>query len=549
MKVALLQLNMTVGDIKGNAAKIIAAVSQASKDNIDLCISSELALLGYPPRDLLFDQSFIQEAQEALKMIAVQLKDSPALILGTVEPVSQPDLGKPLYNCAVLIAKGKVQQSFHKSLLPTYDVFDEERYFEPAMSPGMFDLKGVKIGVTICEDVWNNIDFINSRRYKTDPLQILAQNKAQCVINLSASPFSLGKQKLREKLLSNVAQKYKIDLVYVNQVGGNDDLVFDGRSCVFDQQGELIAKGKAFAEDIIICDIKPNAPKIKIHECVPEAEAWKALVLGTQDYVKKCGFNQVIIGLSGGIDSALTAAIATEALGPNNVLGVLLPSPYSSKGSIDDSLKLAHNLGIKTITLPIQEIMQAYAQALLSPFQGLQPGLAEENIQARIRGNMLMALANKYGSLLLSTGNKSELAVGYCTIYGDMSGGFAVISDVPKTLVYRIVKYLNKLRATELIPQVIIEKPPSAELRPNQLDQDSLPEYEVLDAILFRCIEQHKSAQEIIDDGFDAEVVKKVLNLLYKAEFKRKQAAPGVKITDRAFGIGWRMPIAYKRNF
>ncbi len=549
MKVALLQLNMTVGDIKGNALKIISAVNQSSSENVDLYISSELALLGYPPRDLLFNQSFIKEAFSVLNDVALQLKDASAVIIGTTELVSQLGEGKPLYNSAVLIHKGKIQQSFHKSLLPTYDVFDEERYFEPAMSPGTFDLNGIKIGVTICEDVWNDIDFSSSNRYKTDPLRILARNDVKCIINLSASPFSIGKQKLREKLLSNIAKKYQINIIYVNQVGGNDDLVFDGRSCVFDNQGDLIGKAKAFAEEILICDIKPNAEKIKTHECAIEAEAWKALVLGTHDYVSKCGFEKVLLGLSGGIDSALTAAIAVEALGADNVMGVLLPSPYSSKGSIEDSLKLADNLGIKTITIAIKDIMQAYDNGLKQSFAGFEPGLAEENIQARIRGNILMALSNKYSAMLLTTGNKSELAVGYCTIYGDMSGGFAVISDVPKTLVYRICKYINKIKQKEIIARIIIEKAPSAELRPNQLDQDSLPEYDVLDEILFRCIEQHKSAQEIIADGFNPPEVEKVLNLVFKSEFKRKQAAPGVKITDRAFGIGWRMPIAYKRNF
>lgn len=549
MKVALLQLNMIVGDILGNSAKIINAVKQASADNVDLCISSELALLGYPSRDLLFNQAFIQQAQAALNDVALQLKDAPAVILGTAEAALQPGSGKPLYNSAVLIHKGKVQQSFHKSLLPTYDVFDEERYFEPAMAPGMFELNGVKIGVTICEDVWNDIDFSTSRRYKIDPLQVLAQNNVQCIINLSASPFSIGKQKLREKLLANIAKKYQTDIIYVNQVGGNDDLIFDGRSCVFDKQGYLIAKAKAFAEDILICDMKSNAPKIENHECAIEAEAWKALVLGTHDYVSKCGFKKIVLGLSGGIDSALTAAIAAEALGSENVMGVLLPSPYSSKGSIEDSLKLADNLSIEIIKLPIQDIMFSFDQALKQPFAGFQQGLTEENIQARIRGNILMALSNKYGAMLLTTGNKSELAVGYCTIYGDMSGGFAVLSDVPKTLVYRISKYLNKIKEKEIIPQIIIEKAPSAELRPNQLDQDSLPEYDVLDEILFQCIEQHKSAQEIIADGFDPQVVAKILDLVYKSEFKRKQTAPGVKITDCAFGSGWRMPIACKRNF
>jgi NAD+ synthase/NAD+ synthase (glutamine-hydrolysing) len=546
LKVALLQLNMTVGDITGNADKIVSSCLKLAKENIDLCITSELALLGYPPKDLLFNHSFINRSLEELKSIAKKLEDGPALIVGLALP-AEGNTTKPLYNSAVLIKHGKLADSFHKTLLPTYDVFDEERYFEPAAEPGILEIKGVKIRVTICEDVWNDIDFSKSRRYEKDPLKIIAEKDPDFIINLSASPFSIGKQKLREELLGNIALKYKAGVIYVNQVGGNDDLVFDGRSCVFDKKGKLVAKGKAFSEDILLYDSSVDLPEIEKHECKPEAEAFKALILGTRDYLRKCGFEKTIIGLSGGIDSALTAVIAQKALGPDNVTGVLLPSPYSSQGSIDDSLKLAENLGIKTLKLPIETIMKSYTETLKEAFKDHKPGLAEENIQARIRGNLLMALANKYQAMLLTTGNKSELAVGYCTIYGDMSGGFAVISDVPKTLVYKICNFINQDK--QVIPKEIIEKAPSAELKPDQLDQDTLPDYEILDAILFRCIEQHKSISEIVADGFDEDIVKKVIDLVHKAEFKRKQAAPGVKITDRAFGIGWRMPIACKKSY
>lgn len=405
----------------------------------------------------------------------------------------------------------------------------------------------MKIGVTICEDIWNDKDFWEIRRYDNDPIETLLAEGINCIVNLSASPFTVGKQRVRESMLSNTARKYKIPVLYVNQVGGNDELVFDGRSCAFDATGRLIAKGKPFTEDIIIVDLNSYSGVISNDDFTPEAEAWNALVCGTRDYIRKCGFKKVVLGLSGGIDSSLTATVAVEAIGKENVLGVLMPSPYSSKGSIDDSLELAKNLGIKTIIIPIEEIMKSYQLSLKEAFAGYKEDVTEENIQSRIRGNLLMAISNKYGALLLTTGNKSELAVGYCTIYGDMSGGLAVIGDVPKTMVYRIAKWLNKVKGN-IIPQTIIDKAPSAELRPNQTDQDSLPPYDVLDEILFRHIELHKSKDEIIEEGFEKETVARVLKLVEKAEFKRKQAAPCIKITDRAFGTGWRIPIACKRE-
>ncbi|MEM2174197.1 MAG: NAD+ synthase [Candidatus Micrarchaeia archaeon] len=545
MKVALLQLNMTVGDIDGNAKKIMDTIN--STKDIDLFITSEMALMGYPPRDLLLNRAFIQKAWERLKEMAKALPYGISLLVGVAEP-NPSDKGRPLYNSAVLLQDGKLKERFRKSLLPTYDVFDEDRYFEPSSSPGSFILNGIRIGVTICEDIWNDKDFWEKRRYDNDPVETLVKKGVDCIVNLSASPFTLGKQRVRESMLSSIASKYKIPVIYVNQVGGNDDLVFDGRSCVFDSNGVLIARGKAFTEDIVTVDLNSLNGQVAIDDFTPEAEAWNALVCGTRDYIRKCGFKKAILGLSGGIDSSLTATIAVEAIGKENVIGVLMPSPYSSKGSVDDALELAKNIGIKTLVIPIAGIMNSFKEALNEAFRGYPEDVTEENIQARIRGNLLMALSNKYGALLLSTGNKSELAVGYCTIYGDMSGGLAVIADVPKTMVYRIANWLNKTKGM-IIPQSIIDKPPSAELRPNQTDQDSLPPYDILDEILYRHIELHKSTDEIIEEGFDKEIVKKVLKMVERAEFKRKQAPPGIKITDRAFGTGWRMPIAAKKEF
>ncbi|MDD5774037.1 MAG: NAD+ synthase [bacterium] len=546
MKFALLQLNLTVGDIDGNAVKIINAVKTAKEQKAELCVTSELALLGYPPRDLLLDQTFIKRAWRKLEEIAEALKDAPPVLIGIAEP-NLTGQGRPLYNSAVLLSSGKILNKFHKILLPTYDVFDEARYFEPSFSPQYFELGGTKIGISICEDIWNDKDFWKTKRYDYDPVESLASQNVKCVINLSASPFTIGKQKIREAMLGSIAKKHSIPFLYVNQVGGNDDLVFDGRSCAFDSNGVLTARGKAFSEDILIVDIKSDTGNIYKDDFMPEAELWNALVLGTGDYINKCGFKKAILGLSGGIDSALTAAIAAEAIGKENVTGVLMPSVYSSKGSIEDSLEVAKRIGIKTLTIPIKNIMGVFSDSLKEAFAGLSEDITEENVQSRIRGNLLMALSNKYGAMLLTTGNKSELAVGYCTIYGDMSGGLAVIADVPKIMIYNLANWINKTK-NNLIPQAIIDKAPSAELRPNQTDQDSLPPYDVLDAILYRHIELYKSGEEIVAEGFDKKTVEKILNLVGKAEFKRRQAAPGLKVTDRAFGTGWRMPIACKIN-
>lgn len=542
MKVALLQLNPTVGDMRANADLIARGVRQAASD---LAITSELALLGYPPRDLLLNGEFIARSWDVLRDLARELKDDPPVLVGIAEP-NDRSVGRPLFNSAALLRHGTVEATFHKTLLPTYDVFDEDRYFEPAREAQILDLGGKKLGISICEDVWNDRDFWKRRRYHMDPIDELVRSGAEVILNLSASPFTVGKQCHREAMLSNMARKYGVSFIYVNQVGGNDDLVFDGRSCAFDFKGRLAARGSGFLEDLVVLDLETMHGPVAEDDFAPESEIWRALVLGTRDYVRKCGFKMVLLGLSGGIDSAITAAIAAEALGPENVMGVLMPSPYSSTGSIADSEELARNLGIKTMTLPISGIMDAFQESLAPAFQGRQRDVTEENIQARIRGNLLMALSNKFSSLLLTTGNKSELAVGYCTIYGDMSGGLAVISDVPKTMVYRMAKWLNSIRKT--IPEAILTKAPSAELRPDQTDQDSLPPYEVLDEILRLHIEQREPSEEIIARGFDADVVARVLRLVGIAEFKRKQAAPGIKVTDRAFGSGWRMPIASRCN-
>ncbi len=545
MKIAILQLNFTVGDITGNAEKIISAVKDAASSGVDLFITSELALTGYPPRDLLLNKSFIEKTWQAASVLAKSLSGYPPLLLGVPEANTSGG-GKPLYNSAALLKDGAVSRVFRKTLLPTYDVFDEYRYFEPAEPSAALELSGLKIGVTICEDIWNDRDCSPLHLYKLDPLEKLFSSGIDCIVNISASPFFLGKQKIREEMLGKIAAKYKIPLVYVNQCGGNDDLVFDGRSCVFSADGKLASRAKPFSEDTLIVDVPGSSGRREPYIELPEEEIWEALVSGTRDYAAKCGFKKVLLGLSGGIDSALTAAIAAEALGKENVFGVLLPSPYSSKGSIDDALALARGLGIKELKVPIKGVMSAFAKALRPAFRGCRKDTTEENIQSRIRGNILMALSNKYGALLLTTGNKSELAVGYCTIYGDMSGGLAVIADVSKTMVYRIANWLNQKKGG-IIPQNSIDKPPSAELRPNQTDQDSLPPYEILDKILYNYIELHKSAEEITEMGFDKETVVKVLSLVKKAEFKRKQAAPGIKITDCAFGTGWRMPIAAKK--
>jgi NAD+ synthase/NAD+ synthase (glutamine-hydrolysing) len=547
VKIALLQINPTVGDLAGNARLIAGAVREAGTRGADLAVTPELALVGYLPRDLLLSAGFVKRSWDHLHKLASELEGLPPTLVGLPE-VNPSDEGRPLFNAAALVRDGRVDLRFRKALLPTYDVFDEDRYFEPFHGAQILEIAGRRLGVSICEDVWNDRDFWKRRRYHHDPVEELVRVDATAIINLSASPFAAGKHHRREQMLSSMAHKYGVPIVYVNQFGGNDDLVFDGRSCGFNADGIPIARGRSFAADVVICDIDDGRPIAPASDVTPESEIWQALVLGTRDYARKCGFRRAVLGLSGGIDSALTAAVAVEALEAEHVVGVLMPSPYSSRGSVEDSLQLATNLGIETLTLPIDDAMQAMDRTLRSAFAGTEKDVTEENIQARIRGNLMMALSNKRGALLLTTGNKSELAVGYCTLYGDMSGGLGVIADVPKTMVYRVARWLNESSGRAMIPEPILTKAPSAELRPDQTDQDSLPPYDVLDDILQRHIERHEPADEIIAAGFDPATVQRVLKMVRAAEFKRKQAAPGLKVTDRAFGTGWRMPIAAKLN-
>jgi NAD+ synthase (glutamine-hydrolysing) len=549
MKIALAQLNPTIGDLKGNAAQILKTAQELAPQGVNLLLTPELSLCGYPPRDLLLNANFIAEMERELQQLARDLPPNLTVLIGLATPNPAVTItgGKPLFNSIALLTAGKVQNIFHKRLLPTYDVFDENRYFTSGTEANYFILDGIKIGLTVCEDLWNDEDFWGKRSYLINPIAELAELNIDLSINLSASPFSLGKPQLRRSILKHVATKYDRPILYINQVGANDDLIFDGASMGFDRSGELICQGKAFDRDLIIVEFDRNKQDLKpstiepVPDC-PDAEVWAALVLGVRDYLRKCGFQKIILGLSGGIDSALVAAIAAEAIGADNVLGVLMPSPYSSAHSVTDAIAVAANLGIKTETIPIGELMQGFDRALESLFEDTEFGLAEENIQSRIRGNLLMAMSNKFGYLLLSTGNKSEMAVGYCTLYGDMNGGLSVIADVPKMRVYSLCNWLNRKR--EIIPHQIITKPPSAELKPGQVDQDSLPPYEILDAILEAIVCQHQSAAQIVASGHDPSMVDRVIKLVNRAEFKRRQAPPGLKITDRAFGTGWRMPIA-----
>ncbi|WP_243544355.1 NAD+ synthase [Pseudodesulfovibrio tunisiensis] len=550
MKIGVLQLNPLVGDLDANADRIVRAAREAAQQGADFSMTPELALCGYPPRDLLLYERFTARVHEVAQRIARELADLPPLLLGAVCP-NESGPGKPVFNCAYWCESGRIAATVRKTLLPTYDVFDEARYFEPAPesdgSANIVEFRGRKIAVTVCEDAWNDKEFWEKPPYGRDPLELAARHAPDVIVNLSASPFSLGKQAVREKLLGTVAARHAIPLIYANQIGGNDDLVFDGRSCAFGPDGSLTFRAPGFEEAVSVVDTDAGGT-VADDDFSQEAETWRALVLGTRDYARKSGFSKALLGLSGGIDSAVTAVVAAHALGPDNVLCVLMPSPYSSRGSVDDSLQLARNLRTATMTLPIEPAMKAMDSTLSEAFQGCDPDTTEENIQSRIRGNLLMALSNKYRSLLLTTGNKSELAVGYCTIYGDMSGGFAVISDVPKVAVYKLARWINaNLNAP--IPEDIITKPPSAELRPDQKDQDSLPDYEILDAILEMHIEGQLSEQEIVERGFDAATVHRILHLVNIAEFKRRQAAPGIKITPRSFGTGWRMPLACRRDF
>jgi len=551
MKIAIAQLNPTIGDLTGNAQQILVAAKQAAQQGAALLLTPELSLCGYPPRDLLLDPSFVEAMAMTLQYLAQEMPSRLAVLVGSVEPNQQAPIhgGKSLFNSIALLQHGKIQQSFHKRLLPTYDVFDDQRYFEPGISSNFFSLDGVRIGVTICEDLWNDEEFWGKLNYPDNPIADLTKQGVDLIVNLSGSPYTVRKQVMREAMLRHSAIRYRQPIIYANQVGAHDDLIFDGCSFALNRQGEVVCRLNSFKPDLKIVNYDGQKEDLQ-HGFVAslpeseEAEIWLALVLGVRDYTRRCGFSQVVIGLSGGVDSSLVAAIAKAALGPENVLGVLMPSPHTSEHSIHDALELANNLGIQTHTLPIGELMQGYDQSLAQLFAGTPSGIAEENIQSRIRGNLLMAIANKFGHLLLSTGNKSEMAVGYCTLYGDMNGGLAVIADVPKTRVYSLCRWLNA--TTEVIPVNIITKPPSAELKPGQVDQDSLPPYDILDDILQRLINNHASAAQIVAAGHDPTVVNRVLQLVTRAEFKRRQAPPGLKITDRAFGTGWRMPIANK---
>ena len=545
MKIALGQINPTVGDFDGNAARIIAFARRAHTAGAGLILFPELSVCGYPPRDLVERASFVAHNRETAERIATETRGI-AVICGLVTP-AHAETGKSAMNSAALLRDGRVAFVQSKMLLPTYDVFDEMRNFAPAKSQGLFPFCGKQMALTVCEDAWNDKHFWNKRLYTFDPVEALIHAGGNFLLNISASPFWLGKRELRRDMLATIARNYKVPVVMVNQVGGNDSLVFDGSSLVLNPAGDVIARGKSFEEDLVYFD--SDQLQGEIHEQIEgeEASAYAALVLGTRDYVRKCGFRQVIVGLSGGIDSALTAAIAADALGPENVIGVGMPGPYSSRGSIDDARTLAENLGIRFELLCITEIFESYRKTLQKVFAGCQEDMTEENIQSRARGTLLMALSNKFGAIVLSTGNKSELGVGYCTLYGDMVGGLAAISDVPKTLVYRLSRYVNSRRP--VIPQASLEKPPSAELRPDQKDSDVLPPYEVLDAILEDYVEESHTAEKIAADrGFDIALVRRVIRMVERAEYKRQQAAPGLKISAKAFGYGRRFPIAAKAD-
>ena len=542
MKIALAQFNPTIGDFEGNANRILEMARDAKAGNAELAVFSELCLCGYPPQDLVERPSFAARNLEELERLAKSIP-MPSIV-GYVGK-AQDDTGKPVANCAALIADGRVLFEQRKMLLPTYDVFDESRYFQPAHTQHVFPLNLSKLGVTICEDAWNDKNFWPQRLYPRDPVLELVKKGSDIILNLSSSPYTLDKRGLRHDMLRAIAIENRIPVVYVNQVGGNDSLIFDGSSIAFMPDGRVAACAKSFEEDLVLFDSSTGEGDIRCEQKDELEAAYHALVIGTRDYVRKCGFRKAVVGLSGGIDSALVATIAAAALGPENVLGVSMPGPYSSEGSKSDACRLAKNLGIQFLTLPITEEFKCYLSGLSAAFKGMPEDATEENLQARIRGNLLMALSNKFGSLVLSTGNKSEMAVGYCTLYGDMAGGLAVISDVPKTMVYELADFVNRKR--ELIPRDTITKPPSAELRLNQTDQDTLPPYDVLDRILKAYVEDVRSPEEIADlSGYSIDLVRSVIRRVDSSEYKRKQAPPGLKVTSKAFSVGRRFPIAQK---
>jgi NAD+ synthase (glutamine-hydrolysing) len=546
MRIALGQIDTTVGDLAGNTNLMISRAREAASRGARLVVFPELSITGYPPRDLVEKPSFLERAEEQLHRLAVETAGLDIAIVAGYVGRSNSNTGKRATNSAALIERGRIAFTQTKSLLPTYDVFDEARYFTPGERDRLYTFDGRGLALTICEDAWNDKQFWERRLYMRDPVEELAQAGAQILISINASPYHMGKRALRREIFANTARRYKLPVVYVNQVGGNDSLIFDGSSFAMDAEARLIASAASFREDLVLVDTETGEGD-RHENLEDEHEAvYEALVLGTRDYIHKCGFRKVLLGLSGGIDSSITAAIAADAVGAENVLGVGLPGPYSSEGSLTDARALASNLGIRFEVVPISGVYEKYLEALEPLFRGLPQDATEENIQARIRGAVLMALSNKFCSLLLTTGNKSELAVGYCTLYGDMAGGLAVISDVPKTLVYRISRVANR-RHPGAIPESVFEKPPSAELRPNQKDTDSLPPYEVLDEILRAYVEDYQTPKQIAAKlSLPLEFVSGIVNKVDRNEYKRQQAAPGLKVTTKAFGIGRRFPIAQR---
>jgi NAD+ synthetase len=540
MKIALAQFNPTVGDFDGNSARILEIAREAKSRGADLAVFSELCVCGYPPQDLLERPAFIERNHTQIAKLA-KLIPMPSIV-GYVGK-AQDNTGKPVANTAALIADGRIIFEQRKMLLPTYDVFDESRYFQPAHSQSIIPLGAEQLGITICEDSWNDKNFWAQRLYERDPVAELVGQGSSVLLNISASPYTIDKRGFRLDMLRALARQHHVPVVYVNQVGGNDSLVFDGSSVAIAPDGTIVARAHSFQDDLVLFDTETLAGDIR-HETSDELEAaYKALVCGTRDYVRKCGFSKVVVGLSGGVDSALVVTVAVDAVGAENVLGVGMPGPYSSEGSLRDARKIAENLGVEFVVLPITGVFDEYLQVLDPAFDGRPVDATEENIQARIRGNLLMALSNKFGSLVLSTGNKSEIAVGYCTLYGDMAGGLAVISDVPKTMVYELAKLRNRER--EVIPVETLTKPPSAELRPNQRDSDSLPPYDVLDRILKAYVEDIKDPEEIASHfGYSIELVRSITRRVDQNEYKRNQAAPGLKITSKAFSVGRRFPLA-----
>jgi NAD+ synthetase len=544
VKIALAQINPTVGDFTGNLEKIIAASRRAAAQGARLTVFSELVLCGYPPADFLEKPSFLARCRAAVDELAAATRDLQTAVLVGVALPAEGESGKPAVNAAVLLDGGRLLLEQHKRLLPFYDVFDEQRYFAPSRPQQVVELDGLRLAITICEDAWNDKSFWPRRLYAADPIEELMRQQPAVLINLSSSPFWHSKRALRRQMLAAIARRNGVPVLLVNQVGGNDSLIFDGSSLALNAQGELIAQAASFEEDLVLVD-PFDAPVVSGPADDDTEAAYRALVLGTRDYVRKCGFRKVLVALSGGIDSALVACIAAEALGAENVLGIGMPSPYSSPGSIDDSRQLAANLGIRFELIGISGLFQEFTHALEPLFAGTQPDTTEENIQSRIRGSLLMALSNKFSALVLTTGNKSEMAVGYCTLYGDMVGALAVIGDLVKTRVYQVCRWLN--RSGEVIPRAILEKPPSAELRPDQKDTDSLPPYEILDPILEAYVERYETPEEIAQaNDFALETVQQVVRLVERAEYKRQQAAPVLKVTSKSFGMGRRFPIAVR---